>query len=131
MKFTKDFLRSLIIEEMNKQLNEATDEEIGHLNDVLEMPKSALPFHDIFGDRYRILSSYKANDPRSPFSQFERFLARTGWRFNPDNMGEVIKSITSSYIANPEDGVQHRTKEEKMSITKWMQDLIKYLNSVS
>jgi hypothetical protein len=131
MKLTKDFLRSLIIEEMNKQLNEATDEEIGHLNDVLEMPKSALPFHDIFGDRYRILSSYKANDPRSPFSQFERFLARTGWRFNPDNMGEVIKSITSSYIANPEDGVQHRTKEEKMSITKWMQDLNKYLNSVS
>jgi len=130
MKLTKDFLRSLILEEMNKQLNEATAEEIGHLDDVLEMPKSALPFHDIFGDRYRILSSFKSDDPSSPFSQFERFLTRTGWKFNPDNMGEVVKSITSSYIANPEDGVQHRTKEEKMSITKWMQDLIKYLNSV-
>jgi len=131
MKLTKDFLRSLIIEEMNKQLNEATAEEIGHLNDVLEMPKSALPFQDIFGDRYRILSSFKSDDPNSPFSQFEKFLNSTGWRFNPDNMGEVIKSVRSSYIANPEDGVQHRTKEEKMSITKWMQDLNKYLNSVS
>lgn len=130
MKLTKNFLRSLIIEEINRRLNEATEEEIGHLNDVLEIPKSALPFQDIFGDRYRILSSFKSDDPNSPFMQFEKFLNSTGWRFNPDNMGEVIKSITSSYIANPDDGVQHRTKEEKLSIIKWVQDLRKYLDSV-
>jgi len=131
MNLTKDFLRSLIIEEMNKQINEATEEEIGYLDDVLEMPKDALPFHDIFGDRYRILSSFNSNSPDSPFSQFEKFLYRTGWTFNPDNMAEVEKSITTSYIANPEDGVQQRTKVEKMSISKWMQDLVDYVDSVS
>ena len=131
MKLTKDFLRSLILEEMDKQLNEATEEEIGHLNDLLEVPLSALPFHDIFGDRYRILSSFKSDDPNSPFMQFEKFVNSTGWRFNPDNMGEVIKSVRSSYIANPDDGVQHRTKEEKISIIKWVQNLSKYLDSVA
>ena len=130
MKLTKDFLRSLIIEEMNKQLNEATEEEIGHLNDVLEMPKSALPFHDIFGDRYRILSSYKSADPSSPFMQFEAFLNKTGWKFKTDNMGEVVKSITTSYIANPEEGVQQRTKEEILSLTKWMNELKNFANTI-
>lgn len=125
----KKYLRSLIVEEMNKQINEATTEEIGHLQDVLEMPKSALPFQDIFGDRYRILSSFKSDDPNSPFGKFENFLNRTGWRFNPDNMGEVLKSVTTYYIANPEDGVQQRTQEEKMSLTKWMQDMQNHLNS--
>lgn len=127
----KRYLRSIILEEMNKQINEATQEEIGHLQDVLEMPKSALPFQDIFGDRYRILSSFNSNDPNSPFGQFENFLNRTGWRFNPDNLGEVLKSVTTYYIANPEDGVQQRTQEERMSLTKWMQDLQNYLNSFS
>ena len=126
----KKLIQSLIAEEM-KKLQEATTEEIGHLQDVLEMPKSALPFQDIFGDRYRILSSFKSDDPNSPFAQFENFLNRTGWRFNPDNMGEVLKSVTTYYIANPEDGVQQRTQEEKMSLTKWMQDLQNYLNSFS
>ena len=105
MNLTKDFLRSLILEEMEKQLNEATEEEIDYLNDLLEVPLSALPFHDIFGNRYRILSSFKSDDPNSPLLIFERFLERTGWRFNPDNMGEVIKSIESSFIANAEKGV--------------------------
>lgn len=131
MNLTKDFLRSLIVEEMNKQINEATEEEIGYLDDVLEVPKSALPFHDIFGDRYRILSSFESNDPNSPFAQFEKFMYRTGWKFNPNNMAEVEKSITTSYIAKADDGVQRRTKVEKLSITKWMQELTGYLDSIS
>ena len=85
MNLTKDFLRSLIVEEMNKQINEATEEEIGYLDDVLEVPKSALPLHDIFGDRYRVLSSFKSDKPDSPFAKFENFLNRTGWTFNSDN----------------------------------------------
>ena len=130
MNLTKDFLRSLILEEMEKQLNEATEEEIGYLNDVLEVPLSALPFHDIFGDRYRILSSFKSDNPDNPLLIFERFLERTGWRFNPDNMGEVIKSIDTSYIAKPEDGIQKRTKEEKLSLVKWINNLSEYLDNL-
>ena len=130
MNLTKDFLRSLILEEMEKQLNEATEEEIGYLNDLLEVPLSALPFHDIFGDRYRILSSFKSDNPDNPLLVFERFLERTGWRFNPDNMGEVVKSINSFYIANPEDGLQQRTKEEKLSLIKWINDLVEYLDKL-
>ena len=126
----QNILRSLILEEMDKQLNEATDEEIGYLNDLLEVPLSALPFHDIFGDRYRILSSFKSDDPDNPLLVFERFLERTGWRFNPDNMGEVVKSISTSYIANPEDGIQKRTKEEKLSLVKWINDLSEYLDKL-
>ena len=130
MNLTKDFLRSLILEEMEKQLNEATEEEIGYLNDLLEVPLSALPFHDIFGNRYRILSSFKSDDPNSPLLIFERFLERTGWRFNPDNMGEVIKSIESSFIANAEKGVENRTKEEKLSLVKWVNELTAYLDKL-
>ena len=130
MNLTKDFLRSLILEEMEKQLNEATEEEIGYLNDLLEVPLSALPFHDIFGNRYRILSSFKSDDPNSPLLIFERFLERTGWRFNPDNMGEVIKSIESSFIANAEKGVENRTKEEKLSLVKWVNELTTYLDKL-
>ncbi len=131
MNLTKDYLRSLIIEEMNKQINEATEEEIGYLNDLLEVPLSALPFHDIFGDKYRILSSFKSDNPDNPLLVFERFLESTGWRFNPDNMGEVIKSINTSYIAKPEDGIQKRTKEEKLSLVKWINELSAYLDKLS
>ncbi len=130
MNLTKDFLRSLILEEMKKQLNEATDEEIGYLNDLLEVPLSALPFHDIFGNRYRILSSFKSDDPDNPLYIFERFLEFTGWKFNPNDMGEVVKSVNTKFISDPEKGVQQRTKEEKLSLVKWINEFSKYLDKL-
>ena len=130
MKISKSYLTKIILEEYQKVIAEATEEEIGHLDDVLQVPLDKLPFHNIFGNRYRLLGSFKSDDPNSPFMKFESFLNRAGWRFNPDDMGEVVKTIKTSYIAKPEDGVQHRTKEEKMSIVKWMQELLSYLDSI-
>ena len=46
-------------------------------------------------------------------------------------MGELIKSVSSSYIANPDQRVQTRTKVEKMSIVKWVQELTAYLDGIS
>lgn len=133
MNLTKELLRSLILEEMSKssELNEANDEEIGYLDDLLEVPKDALPFHDIFGDRYRVLSSFKSDKPDSPFAKFENFLNRTGWTFSSDNMGQVEKSITTSYIASAEKGVEQRTKVEKTPLVKWIQGLLEYLDNIS
>ncbi len=132
MNLTKELLRSLISEEMGKssELNEANEEEIGYLDDLLEVPKDALPFHDIFGDRYRVLSSFKSDKPDNPLHVFERFLERTGWKFNPDNMGEVVKSIETQYISDPEYGVQRRIKEEKLSLIRWVNDLSRYLDNL-
>ena len=127
----KSLIQALVKEELDKVLKEATDEEIGHLDDVLQVPKSALPFHNLFGDRYRILTSFNSTDPNSPFSRFEQFAKKTGWQLNPENMGELIKSVSSSYIANPDQGVQTRTKVEKMSIVKWVQELTAYLDGIS
>lgn len=133
MNLAKELLRSLILEEMSKssELNEANDEEIGYLDDLLEVPKDALPFHDIFGDRYRVLSSFKSDKPDSPFAKFENFLNRTGWTFSSDNMGQVEKSITTSYIASAEKGVEQRTKVEKTPLVKWIQGLLEYLDNIS
>lgn len=127
LKLTKSFLRELILEEL-KNINEATEQEIGYLEDVLDMPISALPFGNIFGDRYRILTSFQSAEEDSDYTRFESFLNRTGWAYDQNDMGYVTKAITSSYIANPDDGLQKRTKEERLSLIKWMQELDKYLS---
>jgi len=130
MKLSKEMLRSLVLEEVENVIQEATTEEIGHLDDVLEIPKSDLPFQNIFGDRYRILGSFRSDSPSSPFSQLETFLNRTGWEFNKDDISQVVKNFKSLYIGNPDDGIQSRTKEMTFSVVKFFLELEKYLNGL-
>ena len=53
----------LILENWNKflkeqEINEATEEEIGYLDDALKIPIEELPFGNIFGDSYRIIEPF-------------------------------------------------------------------------
>tara|TARA_R110002153_G_scaffold250919_1_gene407777 strand:- start:1279 stop:3894 length:2616 start_codon:yes stop_codon:yes gene_type:complete len=115
---------------MKNVIHEATTEEIGHLDDVLEIPKSELPFHNIFGDRYRILGSFKSDSPTSPFNLFESFVKRTGWALLEDDISQAVKHIKAGFIGTPSDGIQLRTKETKISLVKYFQDLVRYLDGI-
>jgi len=130
MKLSKEMLRSLILEEMKTVIQEATTYEIGYLNDVLEIPKSELPFSNIFGDRYRILGSFKSDNPGSPFNLFESFVKRTGWALDKDDISQVVSHVRSLFVGSPDAGVQVRTKELRISLVKYFQDLIKYLDDI-
>ena len=131
MKLTKNLIRSLILEQMDTVLQEmAAPEVISHLDDVMELPKSALPFQNIFGDKYRLLGSYKSDDPKAPFNQFEAFVKRTGWRLDPEDIGYVIRELKTSFIGKPIDGLQYRTKTLRLSVTKYFVELLRYIDNM-
>ena len=131
MKLTKNLIRSLILEQLDTVLQEmAAPEVISHLDDVLELPKSALPFQNIFGDKYRLLGSYYSDDPNAPFNLFEAFIKRTGWRFDPEDIGYLIRELKTSFIGKPQDGLQYRTKTLRLSVTKYFVELLKYIDNM-
>ena len=74
MKITKRQLSNLI----QRNLLEATETEIGHLKEALNIPKKFLPFQDMFGDNYRrTIPLYFGTDESNKFGGLSGVLLLT------------------------------------------------------
>ena len=117
----------LLIENWRKYLQEekiqeATEEEIGYLQDLLEMPPSVLPFDSFFNGKYRKFETIKVNTPGSPLFQLDKLLEFTGWTMLIEDVGNKKAIMASkvqkrSYTDN-EGNLRVSTSLKKMKITK-------------
>ena len=117
----------LLIENWRKylqedKLQEATEEEIGYLQDLLEMPPSVLPFDSFFNGKYRKFETIKVNTPGSPLSQLDKLLEFTGWSMLIEDVGNK-KAIMASKLqkrsyTDKDGNLRVSTSLKKMKITK-------------
>tara|TARA_R110002126_G_scaffold53549_1_gene145352 strand:- start:12961 stop:15549 length:2589 start_codon:yes stop_codon:yes gene_type:complete len=126
MKFSKRALVGIIKEEISKLLSEASEDEIGYIQDVIDAPIESLPFGDIFGDNYRLIKPFRTTDKNSALYKFEETLNRAGWGFKPGDATKAIKVYEILYIGNPKDGTKSRKISEEMSIQKFANEIVKF-----
>jgi len=94
----------LILENWNKflkeqELKEATEEEIGYLDDALEIPIEEMPFSNIFGDSYRIIEPVTSLKKKTPLADTIETLNKFGWEVDPASNLEYFDTTKKGRLA--------------------------------
>tara|TARA_R100001440_G_scaffold6147_1_gene12795 strand:+ start:6588 stop:9041 length:2454 start_codon:yes stop_codon:yes gene_type:complete len=101
----------LLIENWRKflkeqKIQEATEEEIENLKQLLEMPAGALPFNDFFQGKYRIAQAVDLNVGSGPLGKILTFLEKYGWEFfvSEDGDKNTLKARKTKETVYKKDG---------------------------
>ena len=89
----------LIMENWRGYLQEASDEEISHLDDVLDVAIEDYPFGNIFGESsYRLISELTTAKEDNKVSELTKMLDRQGWSVDWESKGfPCSKLITRTW----------------------------------
>ena len=119
----------LIMEKWRGYLQEASDEEIGHLDDVLDVAIEDYPFGNIFGESsYRLISELTAAKEDNKVSELTKMLDKQGWSVDWESKGfPCSKLITRTWIGK--DGKPNSQEVmERMKLSTLLAKMTKAIN---
>ena len=112
-------------------IQEATDEEISYIEELLDTPPEELPFENIFGDSYRFLEKIVLVEEDSFFETTFQALQALGWTvMKPDvdnGKFNCSKVKITNYITGGEEQV--RRSEVVMSLPKVLDGILRFIES--
>jgi len=97
----------LLLEKWNKFIKEkiikeAEPDEIGMLDDMMEIPIEKYPFKEVFGDRYRLIEPISLAKEDTVFGVSMNSLEKLGWTVNKPQDGKML--CTKIKISHKIDG---------------------------
>jgi len=117
-----------------KVITELTEEEYSFVQEALDIPKSELPFSNIFGDRYRVLGDFQTVNENHPLSKIIEFLEDRGWSIEPHVDKQPLKFTKSYNIIAPSKDRKEidstpRTKTITLTMQKIIQNMVNAFNN--
>jgi hypothetical protein len=118
-----------LVENWRRYLQEASEDEIGHLDDVLDVAIEDYPFGNIFGESYRMISPISVSvEADGEMGEITQMLLKQGWSIDWEQKGFTCsKTITKTWTGK--DGKPNsREVIEKMKLTTLILKMIESVN---
>ena len=113
----------------NKQvITELTEDEYDFVKEALEIPPSELPFSNIFGDKYRVLTNFETLNEGHPLTEMIEYLEFNGWSLEPHIDDQALKFSKSYRVVRPSKDMTDvdstpRTKTITLTLQKIIQNM--------
>jgi len=123
-----------------EKINEATDEEIETIKDLLDVPVEKMPFNNIFGDKYRIIEPLKILAPDSIYTSGMNALKTMGWEVQEpsdikyDDKGRISGKVLCTktkvtYYIDKSGEVQKVQKSVSLNLPKLLAGIINFIEN--
>jgi hypothetical protein len=106
-----------IVENWRSFLTEAAPEEIGHLDDVLDIAIEDYPFSNIFGDSYRLISELTAAKEDNKISELTKMLDKQGWSIDWESKGFPCSKLVTKTWTGKDGKPNSREVMETMKLS--------------
>ena len=110
-------------------LQEASDEEIGHLDDVLDVAIEDYPFGNIFGESsYRLISELTAAKEDNKVSELTKMLDRQGWSVDWESKGFPCSKLITRTWTGKDGKPNSQEVMESMKLSTLLAKMTKAIN---